>query len=77
MQPINVLPNSQDFEIVAGARRFRAASLRKSFLFLPTSWKSTMPGARIAARRRRTSRGRPFDLQLSQRHMIEVPCRYP
>src|SRR5258708_5930975 len=41
IQPITVRPNSEGFEIVAGARRFRAAQLAELFAIPPVSSRST------------------------------------
>ncbi len=43
IQPITVRPKSDGFEIVAGARRFRAAQLAEMFSFPLASSISTMP----------------------------------
>ncbi len=43
IQPITVRPNNSGFEIVAGARRFRASQLAEVFSIPAVSWTSTMP----------------------------------
>ena len=42
IQPITVRPNNEGFEIVAGARRYRAAQLAEQFSIPPVSSNSTM-----------------------------------
>jgi ParB family transcriptional regulator, chromosome partitioning protein len=37
IQPITVRPDSEGFEVIAGARRFRAAQLAELFSVLPAS----------------------------------------
>jgi hypothetical protein len=43
IQPLTVRPNAEGFEIVAGARRFRASQLPNCFPFPPVSSRSTTP----------------------------------